>query len=640
MSDGAAMAVVEVDSDSDGYVSASELNRRMLEKKKLFSRPVVEVAKGAYFDVYGAEAKAEVILHPPEKNSRLGARDLQGLVRWVLADGENPKWVFVRNKPLVKKVVMLLMPGLDAALYMEHPGFFKNLTRCCGAPRAIVGAGRMATASQTIESFFSCPQPRIKNGESRGLKRARSESEDGEDEQQGEAVRVSVEDGDDGNKRRRVESEQPNGDDVASSKNEVCLPASFYTLNARQLHLNGYSSVAEGEDILPGFVRTLPAVPGVTFLEMVAVDCEMCYTHVGLELTRVSMVNLQGAVLLDKLVKPENPITNYNTQYSGITKAMMADVTTTLADVQEDILKLVHAETILVGHSVENDLNALKILHPLVIDTALLYHHPRKGHMYKPALRVLTAMYLNRKIQGDIAGHDSVEDARAAMDLALLKIRKGPGFGKSMKHDCENLIEILARHGRHSSLIDRRPVLHQYAVGSCNAIIATSDEDVCAKAVKEVKKAGVDFLWAQFKDLDAYYEDRGRATEDWSTRMAEMAATMTCSVPAKLEGTSEDSNTKHEAKAAHRSLPEDLQRVLAGLDERFKKLYDALEPNTLLIVATGRGDTISVRRLQELKWKSRQGNAAGLEKWTRINEDVLEELAARAETTLAFTCMK
>lgn len=214
-----------------------------------------------------------------------------------------------------------------------------------------------------------------------------------------------------------------------------------------------------------------------------------------------------------------------------------------------------------------------------------------------------------------------MEDARAAMDLTLLKISKGPGFGKRLKPNFESLIEVLGRHGCRTSLIDRRPILHQYAVGSCNAIIANSDEEVCFKAVKEVKKTAVDFVWAQFTDLNAYYEDQARATEDWSIRMAEMAAIMTC---------------KQEPGSAGISLPEGLRTVLARLDDRFNKFYDALEPNTLLIVATGHGDTSSVRRLQELKWK-RQGSS---QKWSRCDEDVLEEFAARAETTLVFTCIK
>lgn len=92
--------------------------------------------------------------------------------------------------------------------------------------------------------------------------------------------------------------------------------------------------------------------------------------------------------------------------------------------IQEDFLKLVYKETILVGHSLENDLLALKVSHNLVIDTAVLYKHPRGGS-YKTALRVLVKRFLSREIQQSGTGHDSIEDARATMELALLKIRNG-----------------------------------------------------------------------------------------------------------------------------------------------------------------------------------------------------------------------
>lgn len=88
---------------------------------------------------------------------------------------------------------------------------------------------------------------------------------------------------------------------------------------------------------------------------------------------------------------------------------------------------MVYKETILVGHSLENDLLALKISHDLVIDTAILYKHPR-GASYKTALRVLARRFLSREIQQSGNGHDSIEDARATMELALLKIRFGKYF--------------------------------------------------------------------------------------------------------------------------------------------------------------------------------------------------------------------
>jgi len=36
----------------------------------------------------------------------------------------------------------------------------------------------------------------------------------------------------------------------------------------------------------------------------VAIDCEMCYTSEGLELTRASVVGPDGSVIYDKLVMP------------------------------------------------------------------------------------------------------------------------------------------------------------------------------------------------------------------------------------------------------------------------------------------------------------------------------------------------
>jgi len=59
---------------------------------------------------------------------------------------------------------------------------------------------------------------------------------------------------------------------------------------------------------------------------------------------------------------------------------------------------VVSSDDILCGHSLENDLKALKIVHTRVIDTSLLYPHPR-GPPYKSALRHLTKRWLGREIQ-------------------------------------------------------------------------------------------------------------------------------------------------------------------------------------------------------------------------------------------------
>lgn len=94
---------------------------------------------------------------------------------------------------------------------------------------------------------------------------------------------------------------------------------------------------------------------------MFSVDCEMCETDVAnRELTRISIVDEFENTILDTLVKPEGRITDYVTRWSGITPDMMEGVTTTLGDVQKAIQSLLPPDAILVGHSLEHDLQVFE----------------------------------------------------------------------------------------------------------------------------------------------------------------------------------------------------------------------------------------------------------------------------------------
>ncbi|KAL3996790.1 protein SHQ1 [Sarotherodon galilaeus] len=154
------------------------------------------------------------------------------------------------------------------------------------------------------------------------------------------------------------------------------------------------------------------------------IDCEMCVTEDGKELTRVSLVDGDGKCLMDELVKPPNHILNYCTKFSGITPAMLQPITTTLQDVQEMLIRILPHDAVLVGHSLEHDLIALKLIHKHVIDTSLLYKRECGGRF---KLKVLTGIILKRKIQTeDMLGHHPTEDALAALELAQYFIRTGP----------------------------------------------------------------------------------------------------------------------------------------------------------------------------------------------------------------------
>ncbi|RQM10107.1 hypothetical protein DD237_005581 [Peronospora effusa] len=178
-----------------------------------------------------------------------------------------------------------------------------------------------------------------------------------------------------------------------------------------------------------------------------ALDCEMCETDIGMELTRVTVVNINGVVVYDQLVKPQSTIINYHTEFSGISEETLKDTKHILADVQRDLTtQFLFEDTILVGHSLTSDLRALRMVHPTIADTAILFPHQR-GFPFRTSLKYLTKTYLKKDIQMQVqAGHDSAEDAIASLNLLLLKVREGPWFG---------IPDAISSGGAFDSIVDK-----------------------------------------------------------------------------------------------------------------------------------------------------------------------------------------
>ncbi|XP_041982688.1 RNA exonuclease 1 homolog [Aricia agestis] len=176
-------------------------------------------------------------------------------------------------------------------------------------------------------------------------------------------------------------------------------------------------------DNLKGFVRTMPPDGQKDDYGVYSLDCEMCYTTHGLDLTRITVINSACKVIYETLIKPLHPIIDYNTRYSGITEEQMAEVKTTLLDVQATLLSMFNSKTILIGHSLESDFKALKLIHDTVVDTSVLFPH-KMGPPYKRALRNLSSEYLRKIIQNSVDGHDSAEDATVCMELILYKLKE------------------------------------------------------------------------------------------------------------------------------------------------------------------------------------------------------------------------
>lgn len=153
-----------------------------------------------------------------------------------------------------------------------------------------------------------------------------------------------------------------------------------------------------------------------------ALDCEMVNTTIGIEIVRVTVINHEGKEVYESKVKPFNPILDYKSKYSGITEESLKKCCKKLKDVQKDLLKIFDKDSILIGHSLESDLKALKIVHYNVVDTSIIYPH-KYGPPYKWGLKYLSEQHLQRIIQSE-DGHDSKEDALASLDLVWKKLKE------------------------------------------------------------------------------------------------------------------------------------------------------------------------------------------------------------------------
>lgn len=157
-----------------------------------------------------------------------------------------------------------------------------------------------------------------------------------------------------------------------------------------------------------------------------AMDCEM----VGVgecsllaeesALARVTLVDWQGQVVVDTLVRPYERITDYRTRVSGVRRQDLIDAED-LEHCRARMGQLI-LDKIVVGHGLDNDWQALGMVHPwwLCRDTAKYKPFMKKlrgGRLGPRRLRDLAKEILNREIQRPNRPHDAIEDALAALDL-------------------------------------------------------------------------------------------------------------------------------------------------------------------------------------------------------------------------------
>ncbi|KAI5923332.1 hypothetical protein F4810DRAFT_217640 [Camillea tinctor] len=596
--------------------------------------------------------------------SKIALDQLRNLILYIFAEGVSPQWVAIGHRPQFRKIVAIMVPGLEEAMFKQDVDFatyndptpdFEHRSRVLTSPDdyypRLLKKDELPEILKDFADMFPHLWPvRTPGNEKYGFMRSpmgtmlTAPSEKVKEEKSQKGLQPAKEPKGWKDERTRIteflampEDFQPNGYIL----HPACIPAErrhHFQDPEGWVHTN-VENFDDGdvpeEEIQQGSVTA--------GREVFALDCEMCMT--GLDeysLTRVSLVSWDGTTILDELVKPDKPIIDYVTRFSGITEEMLAPVTTTLRDIQAKLLEILHPRTILVGHSLESDLRALQLTHPFIVDTALIFPHNR-GPPLKNSLKFLAQRFLKREIQKGAAGHDSIEDAKACLDLVRQKCEKGKAWGNHESQG-ENLFRRLTRlgtsyranggaeatggvrSGKSSAMIDWGDPMKGAGAASTFPIGCKSDEEVLEgviravqgdPAAEEIPAGGVDFVFARFRELEAY--------QGWWNRNREGSDAYQ---PPDLSNMS-------------------LEACVQGLAQRIKRIHDALPPCTGFLVFSGSGDPREMSRLQAMQAQfKKEYNAPGSNwdelsvKWTDTEDQALKKAVGIARNGIGFIGVK
>ncbi|KAK4103138.1 hypothetical protein N658DRAFT_494463 [Parathielavia hyrcaniae] len=615
--------------------------------------------------------------------AKINVSSLRDLILYIFADGPAPQWVSVKHRPEFRKIVTIMVPGLEEAMFKKGVDFSKysNLTPDQAIDRISTSPDDYYPRDLQKDALPDPLQPFADMFQHLWPVRAPGDEKYAKLHSPMQAILTAP--------VKEKKSGLKPVTDPHGWKDERTRITEFLA-TPEELMENRFpkhpAMLKEGapRDAFKdpdGWVHTRVssledgAVPEAEIEQgsitagrpVLALDCEMCMTgEAEYSLTRISLVSWDGEVVLDELVKPDKPIIDYVTRFSGITKEMIDPITTTLSDIQTRLLDILTPRTILVGHSLESDLKAMRLAHPFIVDTSILFPHPR-GPPLKSSLKYLALRYLNREVQkgdGTLNGHDSVEDAKTCLDLVKKKCEKGKAWAAGDVQG-ENLFKRLARAGtayratagpdatgglpvgKTSAAVDWGDITRSAGNAATVAIPCQSDADVEAGIIRvvkgdpdglEVPGGGVDFVWARMRELEAlqgWWNRNKLAAEDGP---GGPPAAPTTTIPS----TDDDHNNADNTTA---SSP--LETCLTTLAHRLKRIHDALPPCTALIVFSGTGDPREMSRLQAVQAQfRREYNTPGSKwdqltvRWTDKEDQALRRAVRAARCGIGFIGVK
>jgi RNA exonuclease 1 len=611
--------------------------------------------------------------------SKVNVTAIRELILYIFADGTSPNWIAVRHRPEFRKIVCLFVPGLEEAMFQADvdldtynrdrdarldqaterlttspDDYYPRVLKRDALPEPLKPFADMFPHLWPVKAPGDDRYPKLHSPMTEMLT-ARAPKEF----KQSSITRPAIEP-----VAARTRITEFLTSPLDYTENGFLPHPAWLADPARQADFRDaegwvHSRVdkIEDSDIPEAEVQQGSITAGH---QVLAIDCEMCLTDANeYSLARISVVGWDGEVVMDELVKPSKPILDYLTQFSGMTKEMLDPVTTSLGDIQQRLLDLIGPRTILLGHSLDSDLKAIQLTHPFIVDTSILFPHPR-GPPLKSSLKYLAQRHLGKDIQkGDTtgAGHNSVEDALSCLELVKKKCERGKDWPASETQG-ENLFKRLARAGvgyrnnagaeatggaptgKTSAAIDWGDVMRSMCAQATFPLSCRSDAEVADAVVRavegdaagqEIPAGGVDFVWARMRQLEFLQGwNRSKALE------GDAAATKT-----------NKDDDKNSSLGGSNSGVSTLADCLAQLTARLERIYASLPPCTALIVLSGTGDPREMSRLQSqhAQWR-REYNTPGNNwdklsvKWTDVEDQALRRATVRARQGIGFLVVK
>jgi RNA exonuclease 1 len=398
---------------------------------------------------------------PVTDKSFISPPRLADLILHIFGIGRSPKWLKVSHLALSQSVQLLLFDGLDESRYQQFFSALPDFTSFMGDgfPMSVITAakdGRLISGINSLLGIVKPPKKRIK---------------------------------------------------FVSFEEMLALPAELFDngfpmktepLLEGKLRFEHFRLGRLTEEDLREYEELPETVPSAR--PVIALDCEMIETSLGDECARVSVIDADGQLLIDEFFKPLGDIVDLRTEFSGITIENIEHATLTSYEVVKTLARVASRETLIIGHSLENDFRAMKLVHYRVVDTSIVYNHESQ-YPYKPSLVRIYAKYISKPFRVGDSGHDSAEDARATLELASHAIGHPVHKIEAPPQPPELFQKLKSRVAQINFFVDPKRAALCGSADHVKVAVHEAGDDLCAHFIQAMTEERPPFAIACFSDL-------------------------------------------------------------------------------------------------------------------------------------------